>query len=180
MPVAMAEPIFKTAAALFDQPIHFAEHPVGIFRVETLDPELLVVAHLPWRIAHDRIQVLAHEGAGIVAGDLRRIDDGGTRADQGLKVVHDRHALAERLLGPFAIGDVGPRANDLRGTTLAVAHDVKGVLDPDVVPVAVAETIFDCSSALFYQGRHFSKDALGVLRMQPHGPEVLVLEHLPG
>ncbi len=46
--------------------------------------------------------------------------------------------------------------------------------------VAMAEAIFDRASALFDQGTHFPEDALGILGVQTHGPEILVLEHLPG
>ena len=46
--------------------------------------------------------------------------------------------------------------------------------------VAMAEAVFDRPSAFLDQRSHFLEDALSVLRMQPHGPEILVLEHLPG
>ena len=125
--------------------------------MQALDPEFLVVAHLPWRIAHDRIQILADEGAGIVAGNLRGVDDGGAGADQGLEVVHHRHALAERLLGLLAAGDVRPRADDLERPTLAVVDDPEGVLDPDVMPVAMAEAILDASRRLFRPAAPFPR-----------------------
>ena len=46
--------------------------------------------------------------------------------------------------------------------------------------VAMAEAIFDRASALFDQRTHFPEDALGILGVQTDGPEILVLEHLPG
>ena len=116
--VAMAEAVLEGAAALADQAIHLAEHPIGIVGMQALDPELLVVAHLPRRIGHDRIQILADEGAGIIAGHLRGVDDGGAGADQSFQVVHHRHALAERRLGLLAVGDVGPRPDDLQRIAL--------------------------------------------------------------
>ena len=176
----MAEAVFERAMPLADQPLELGEHSVGIVGMQTLDPELLIVAHLPRRVGHDRVQVLADEGAGIVARHLRGVDDGGARADQRLEVVHHGHAFAERLLRLFAIGDVGPRADDLGRAPLRVADHPERVLDPDVMAVAMAEAIFDRPSAFLDQRSHLLEYALGVLRMQPHRPEILVLEHLPG
>ena len=177
--VAMAETIFEAAAALADQPLQFGEHAVGVLRMETLDPELLVVAHLPRRIGHDRVQILADEGAGIVARDLGGVDDGGAGADQGLEVVHQRHAFAERLLGLLAGGNIGPRADDLERAALAVVDHAERVLDPDIMSVAVPEAVLERPAAFLDQRRHLLEHARGILRMQTHGPEILVLQHLP-
>ena len=180
MSVAMAEAVLQGAASLADQPIHLAEHAVSIVGMQPLDPELLVVAHLPRRIAHDRIQIVADECAGVIAGDLSGVDDGGAGADQSLQVVHHRHTFAERLFSLFASRDVGPRPNDLQRTALLVPHHPEGVLDPDVMSVAMTEAIFDRASALFDQRTHLPEDALGIFWVQTDGPEILVLEHLPG
>ena len=94
MSVPMAEAIFQRALALGYQAIHFREYSRGVFGMQALDPEFLVVAHLPGRVAHDRIQILADEGASIVAGNLCRIDNGRTSADERLEIVHQRHSLA--------------------------------------------------------------------------------------
>ena len=46
--------------------------------------------------------------------------------------------------------------------------------------VPVAEAIFDRAAALFDQRAHLPEDALGIFWVQTDGPEILVLEHLPG
>src|SRR3974377_486827 len=88
VPVTMAEAIFESTVSLFDQAADFGENPASIVRMQCCDPELLFVAHLPRCVPHDRIQIVAHEGASIVARHLRRIDDGGARPDHALHVVH--------------------------------------------------------------------------------------------
>ena len=102
MSVAMAKTVLQGAAPLADEPVHLGEHSASIVGMQALDPELFVVAHLPRRIAHDRIQIVANEGAGVIAGDLGGVDDGGAGADQSFQVVHHRHTFAERVLGLFA------------------------------------------------------------------------------
>src|SRR4029079_15822632 len=103
-----------------------------------------------------------------------------TAPSQRLEVVHHGHALAKRLLSTLPVGDVGPRADDLRGTTLRIADHSERVLDPDVVAVAMAEAIFDGSFAFLDQWSHFLEHAFGVFGVQAHSPKILVLEHLPG
>jgi hypothetical protein len=90
----MAKTVLQGAAALADQPVHLGEHAASIVGMQALDPELFVVAHLPRRIAHDRIQIVADEGAGVITGDLSGVDDGGAGADQSFQVVHHRHTFA--------------------------------------------------------------------------------------
>src|SRR6476661_673630 len=147
--------------------------------MKAFDPELLVVAHLPRCVPHDRIQIVADECAGIVTGNLRRVDDGGARADQRLEVVHDGHAFAERLLRLLAVGNIRPRTDDFKWTTLSVVDDPERVLDPDVTPVPMPEAILYGPSAFIDQRDHFPEDALGILWMETYSPEVFVFEHLP-
>ena len=47
------------------------------------------------------------------------------------------------------------------------------------MPVTVPEAVFDRAAAFLDQRRHFLEHARGILWMQAHGPEILVLEHLP-
>src|SRR5262249_54327166 len=147
--------------------------------MQPLNPEFLVVAHLPRRVRHDGIQILTHEGTGIVARYLCRVDDGRTRCDECLEIVHEGHALAERLLRLLAIRNIGPGAYDLRGASLVVRDDPKGVLHPDVMPITMAEAVFDRASAPFHQRAHFLKYPPSIIWMQAHGPEIFVLQHLP-
>src|SRR5262249_30975693 len=96
MSVAMAKTVLQGAAALADQPVHLGEHAASIVGMQALDPELLVVAHLPWRIAHDRIQIVTDECAGVIAADLRGVDDGGAGAAQGFEGLHHPPTFAKR------------------------------------------------------------------------------------
>ena len=67
------------------------------------------------------------------------------------------------------------------GSPCVVAHHPEGVLDPDVVSVAMAEAIFDAYLRLVsIRGPISSKTRLASSWMQTDGPEILVLEHLPG
>ena len=108
----MAEPVLDRALTLANQALEFGEHARGILRMQALDPEFLVVAHLPRRVRHDGIQILTHEGTGVIARYLCRVDDGRARSDQCLEIVHKGHALAERLLCLLAIRNIGPGAYD--------------------------------------------------------------------
>ena len=81
--------------------------------MQALNPEFLVIAHLPRRVRHDGIQILTHEGTGIVARYLCCVDDGRARSDECLEIVHEGHALAECLLRLLAIGNIGPGTYDL-------------------------------------------------------------------
>jgi hypothetical protein len=101
------------------------------------------------------------------------------RTDQCFQIVHQGHALAERLLGRLSRGDVRPGAYDLERTAPVVFDHPEGVLDPDVMPVAVAEAVFQCPAPLFHERTHFAEDARSVLGVEAHGPEVFVFQHLP-
>ena len=67
MPVAMAEAIFDAAAAAPDQREHLAEGPRSVIGVEMIGPALRVGGHLLRPISHDGAQILADEGAGVIA-----------------------------------------------------------------------------------------------------------------
>src|SRR6266567_4398116 len=147
--------------------------------MQALDPEFLVVAHLPGRVRHDGIQILTHEGTGIVARYLCRVDDRWARSDECLQIVHEGHALAERLLCLLTIRNIGPGAYDLQRASLVVMNDPKGVLHPDVMPITMSESVLDRASAPFHQWTHFLKYPRGIIWVQAHGPKIFVLQHLP-
>jgi hypothetical protein len=48
-----------------------------------------------------------------------------------------------RLLGALAFADVRPGPNQLARMAVLVFDDLKAILDPDVVPVAVTEAILN-------------------------------------
>ena len=81
-------------------------------------------------------------------------------------------------LGLLACGDVRPGAHDLQRLPLRVLDHPERILNPDIVAVAMPETIFEGSSALLHQRTHLRK-AREIIRMQPDRPEILVLKHLP-
>src|SRR6516165_3204313 len=155
MTITVPEPVLDRASTLPDQAIEFGEHARRILRMQALDPEFLVVAHLPRRVRHDGIQILTDESTGIIARYLCRVDDGRARSDKCFEIVHKRHALAERLLRLLAIRNVGPGAYDLRGASLVIMNDPEGVLHPDVMPITMAEAVLDRATAPFHQWTHF-------------------------
>ena len=175
MAVAMAEAIFDAAAAALDQAIHFLEHARRIVGVEMLGPAFRVGGHLLRRIAHDRAEVLADEGAAEIAGGLGGVDDGGTDGEQILQALP---RLAQLGLDGLALGDVGPGANQLRRSAGFVVDDPERVLDPDVMSVAMPEAVFDRSPAVLDQGAHLLEDSRRVLRMEMVGPAFRIGRHL--
>ena len=113
VPGAMAEAVLHGAAALADALVELGKDPLRVVGMQVLDPEFGIVAHLPRGVAHGGLQVVADEGAGEVARDLRRIDHRRARGDERLQVLHDGQPLAKRALGLLAVGDIGPRADNL-------------------------------------------------------------------
>ena len=77
----------------------------------------------------------------------------GEIAPEGLpdKAVAQLHLLGEALqlgLDPLAVRHVGPRADDLPRLAGVIVRDGESVLDPNIMPVAMAETIFETAAAL--------------------------------
>ena len=66
------------------------------------------------------------------------------------------------------------------GLACLVVDDLEGVLDPDVVAVAVAEAVGDRSSPALDQGRQLLEDAWRVVGVQALGPALRVGGHLLG
>ena len=84
-----------------------------------------------------------------------------------MKRLRSSTCSARRLqlgLDPLAVGDVGPRADDLLRLAVVVVRDGEGVLDPDVMPVAMAEAIFEAAAALADQPLQLGEHPIGILR----------------
>ena len=117
MPVAMAKAILDAAAAPADQRQHLAEGSRRVLGMEMIGPALRIGGHLLRRVAHDRAEIFAHEGAGIIAGRLGGVDDGGTYGEKVLEAL----ARALQLCGDglafrlesFEITDPLPQAGKL-------------------------------------------------------------------
>ena len=48
------------------------------------------------------------------------------------------------------------------------------------MPIAMTEAIFQSAPALVDERTHFLEDALSVLWMEAHDPEIFIFKHLPG
>src|SRR5262249_25432386 len=142
VPVAMPKAVLQSPSALADQSIHVAENTRSILGMKPLNPEFLVVSHLPRGISHDRVQILADERAGIVPRHLGGIDDRRTGPNQRFEVVHQGHALSESKLGLLSTGDISPGSDDFQRAPLVVFDDPESILDPDVMSVPMPESIF--------------------------------------
>src|SRR5262245_33731201 len=59
-----------------------------------------------------------------------------------------------------------------------IVEHPESVLNPDVVPIAVPEAVFDRPSALFYQRTQFGEHAWRVVRVQTIGPAFRIGDHL--
>ena len=101
MPAAMAEAILDRPAAALDQRPHLLEHSRRVLRMEMAGPAFRIGGHLLRRIAHDRPEILADEGAGEIARGLGGVDDGGAYREQVLDALLG--ALA-RFHAPCAAG----------------------------------------------------------------------------
>ena len=84
-----------------------------------------------------------------------------------MKRLRSSTCSARRLqlgLDPLAVRHVRPGADDLLGLALVVVGDGERVLDPDVVAVAMAETVFEAAAALADQPLQFGEHAVGIVR----------------
>src|SRR4029078_4293340 len=93
-----------------------------------------------------------------------------------------RLSLAVRLKSiPFcflALGNIGPRADELEGMAGIVVDDLEGVLDTNVMPVTVGEAIFDAPAAAPDQREHFAEGPPSVIGVEMIGPALGVGGHL--
>ena len=71
----------------------------------------------------------------------------GLAATRVLQIVHQRHALAEGVFDLFAVRNVRPRADDLERFAGIIENNFERILDPNVVPVSVSESVLDRSAA---------------------------------
>src|SRR4029077_17557717 len=78
----------------------------------------------------------------------------------------------------LALGNVGPRADELERMAGVIVDDLEGVLDPNVMPVAVPEPIFDSSAAAPDHRKHLAERPRGVIRMEMIGPALGICGHL--
>ena len=85
---------------------------------------------------------------------------------------------AQLCLDFLATSDVRPGADKLRRSARLVFDDPEGILNPNVVPVAMAEAILDRSPAVLDQGWHFLEDSRCVLGMETVGPRLRISGHL--
>ena len=98
------------------------------------------------------------------------------------KAVAHLDLLGEPLqlgLDALPIRHVGPRAYDLFRLAVIAVGDGEGVLDPDVVAVAMAEAVFECTMTLGDQALEFGEHPIGVVGMESLDPELLIVAHLP-
>src|SRR6478672_11805513 len=134
---SVAEPILEIPTASLDEWSHFGCDSRGILRVQTRKPKPRILEHLPGREAHDRVHILADEGAGVFARSLRRVDDPRRDGQKILEPLSRRvqfggaflHPLfqfvvrlLERLLLPLAFAHVGGKADRSNFTTLFVVE----------------------------------------------------------
>src|SRR5262245_61409476 len=126
VPGSVTEPILEISTASLDEGSHFSRDPRGIVGMQTRKPKSPILQHLPGREAHDRVHILANEGAGVFARGLGRVDDPRRDGQQILEPLPRRvqfggtflHApfqlvvrLLERLLFPLALAHVSDKAD---------------------------------------------------------------------
>src|SRR5262245_49083391 len=182
VPIAVPEAVFDCPSSLFYQGTQFSEHSPRIVWVKTIGPAFRIGDHLLWRKAHDRLNILAHEGAPKVPRCTRRIDDGRTGSEKTgkcllrflkLRVGHEHVPLC--LL---ELRDVGPGPDEFQRLAGLVIENPETILDADVVPIPVLKPVFDDPSSLLDQRRQFVEHPRGVLRVQTVGPAFRISDHL--
>jgi len=164
----MAEAVGDRSTALLDQRLDLREHARSIFRVQPCRPALGIGRHFLGRVSHDRPEVLTDEGAGVAAGSLRSVDD--RRADG--------EQILQALARAFQLGDVGPGADQFQGLASLIPDHLEGVLNPNVVPVPVPETVGDRSAPLLHQRCHLGEYPRGVFGVQAFRPALGIGRHL--
>src|SRR4029078_134434 len=145
-----------------------------------LSRSILVLVELGGGAAGDLAGAIAQQGLGALVeqNDVAQLvggDNGVRRAlDQPRQVTLGLLKLGVRLKSiPFcflALGNIGPRADELEGMAGIVVDDLQGVLDPNVMPVTVAEAIFDAAAAAPDQREHFAEGPRSVIGVEMIGP----------
>ena len=85
--VAMAEAVLDASTTPSDQRLHLTEGARRIVGMEMIRPAFGIGGHLLGRIAHDPTEILAHEGAGVIARGLGGVDDRGTDGEKVLETL---------------------------------------------------------------------------------------------
>src|SRR6476620_4262440 len=83
-----------------------------------------------------------------------------------------------KLFCLLSLGDISPCAHELERATSIVIDDLEGILNPNVVAIAVAEAILDRSAAPADKGKHFAEGSRGIVGMKMVGPTLRVGGHL--
>ena len=116
--------------------------------------------------------VLTKVGAEIAAG-AKAVDHRRGGAEQERQ---SRARLFSRRLGLLALGDVGPRADDLDGLALGVAHHVLPVVHPEIGAVLAADAILDRSLVALEHPIDPGIDARDIVGVNAVPPQIGVLE----
>ncbi|WP_244534650.1 hypothetical protein [Hyphomicrobium sp. CS1GBMeth3] len=88
--------------------------------------------------------------------------------------------LLKQILRHLALGYVCPGSDQLQRVSGLVVRDSEAVLDPDVMPVLVAETVVDGTTPALDQRRYLVEDLASVLRMEIGGPVLRIPRHFVG
>ena len=86
MTVPVPEAVLDVPPPLY-QRAHLLEYAGSILGMKMIGPRFRIGRHLLWRIAHDRVQVLADEGAGEITGGFGGVDDRRTADEQILQAL---------------------------------------------------------------------------------------------
>src|SRR5689334_11848151 len=163
MPGARTVAVQGVSARILYRTTNGFEHPIRIVGVQMFAPTLWIGRHFLRRIAHDRAQVLADEGAGEIPRSFGRVDD---RRTYGEQVLQSLPYVAQFRLGRLALGYVGPSADQLQRVAGFVFDKPECVLNPNVMTIAVAEAIFDRATTPLDQGPHLVEDSRRILGMK--------------
>ena len=120
------------------------------------------------------LDIGADEGRREIAACGKAVDHRRSRAEQ--QVEPRARDLLPRLLGFLALGDVGPRADDLDRLALCVAHDLLPVVHPEIGAVRAADAILDRALVALEHPVDPGSNARHVVRVNVVTPEIGVLE----
>ncbi len=115
--VPVAKAVLDHSAAAVDERRDLVQNARRIIGMETVAPVLEIGNRLLGLIAHDRLDVLADEGAREIAGCARAVDDGGTDGEEMLETKPGPCQLAVRFLASglrrLEVLDALAKGNDL-------------------------------------------------------------------
>ncbi len=157
---------FKVVAA--EQFLFAIARALGIGGVDPKEVELRVeVSQLGMGALHDRLQHIPFplQGRGHFLQVCSRLGD-------------LRQQPLAFFLRPFALGDIYPITDDLKGLPLLVSHQFHLVTHPDVCAVFTSKAVFIGMMSLFKYPWQFGQNALHIFRMDVIDPEARFLEKL--